>query len=241
LEPDHPGRPRPEPALPLEPLCDLARVDASQPLELDRSAQTDDRRGFSSGEAEPLQLDRRAACEAFRRRWDAVHAVGLARPPDQPALDLPRLRRRDQLSANGANERLRHGPDADRPLAGERLEGPSQHRVVREPLEELRVVGVERQGCQELLQCLLRVRPELDAPVGLLPRARSRQPVLDREQADEDASVEPSCGVARPDRGVAQRERAAGAEGRLDHGGNITGDSGREWPVRTVRPWEESN
>ena len=233
-----PRRPRAEPALPLEPLGDLAWVQFAQPLELDRPAQTDDRRGFPSREPEPLELHRRAAREAFRRRWDAEGAVRLARPPDQPALDLPRLRRGDQLAADRANERLRHGAEADRPLARKRLERPSQHRVVGEPLEELRVVGLERKRREQLLQRLLRVRPKLDAPVGLLPCAGSREPVLDREEADEDAPVEPPSGVARPHRGVAQREGAAGAEGRLDHGGNITGDSGRlaSRPVRTVRP-----
>ena len=97
------------------------------------------------------------------------------------------------------------------------------------------MVGLERQGGQELPQRLLRVRSKLDAPVGLLPRARSREPVLDGEEADQDAPVEPSCGVARPDRGVAQRKRTAGAEGRLDHGGNITGDSGRLATDRSVQ------
>ena len=97
------------------------------------------------------------------------------------------------------------------------------------------MVGLERERCEQLLQRLFRVRSKLDAPVGLLPRARSREPVLDREEADEDAPVEAPRGVARPHRGVAQREGAAGAEGRLDHGGNITGDSGRLATDRSVQ------
>ena len=97
------------------------------------------------------------------------------------------------------------------------------------------MVGLERKRREQLLQRLLRVRPELDAPVGLLPCACPREPVLDREEADEDASVEPSRGVARPDRGVAQRKVTAGAEGRLDHGGNITGDGGRLATDRSVQ------
>ena len=215
----------------------------AQPLELDRSAQTDDRRGFPGREPEPLQLHGRATREAFRRRRGAERAVRLARPADQPALDLPRLRRGDQLAADRAYERLRHGADADRPLAGERLERPSQHRVVRRTAGGTPSGRPRAEASRAAAQRLLRVRSKLDAPVGLLPRARSREPVLDREEADEDASVEPSCGVARPDRGVAQRERTAGAEGRLDHGGNITGDSGRLASGRSVQsgPWEESN
>ena len=236
-----PARPRAEPALPLEPLRDLAWMEPAQPLEVDRPAQADDRRGLPRREPEALQLHRRAAGEAFRRRRDAEGTVCLARPAEQPPLDLPCLRGRDQLAADGAHQRLRHGPDADRPLAGNRLERPSQHRVVGEPPEKLRVVGFERKRGEQLLQRLFGVRSKLDAPVGLLPCAGPREPVLDCEEADQHASVEPPRGVARPHRGVAQRERTAGPEGQLDHRGNITGGGGDRLGLRGDRPSQDGH
>ena len=224
LKPDDAARPRAEPALPLEPLGDLARVQFAQPLELDRPAQTDDRRGFPGREPEALQLHGRATREAFRRRRDAKtpsvsHAQRISRRSIFLASDEVISWPQTARTSACVTEPRRMGRLPGSALSVRPSIGSPANRS-----EELGVVGLERKRRQQLLQRLLRVRSKLDAPVGLLPCAGPREPVLDREQADEDAPVEPSCGVARPDRGVAQRERAAGPEGRLDHGGNITGD-----------------
>jgi hypothetical protein len=111
-------------------------------------------------------------------------------------------------------------------LPAEHANRPTEQRIVGELPQELRVVRFEWKDEAQLLERLLARGAKLDAAVRLLPGGGTRHTVLDLEEPHEEAPVEPARRVAGMHRRVAQRERAAGAEGRFDHRSDHTEASG---------------
>ena len=164
-------------------------------------------------------------------------------PADHPALDLLALRRGDQLAQTARTSAcVRRSQGGWGRLPGRASGVPPQHRVVGEPLEELEwsaSSGSVASSCSSASSECDRssMRPSACC------HAQARAAVLDREQADEDAPVEPPSGVASPHRGVTQRRGRGGGGSprpRRQHYGRQRSARGRSaqsgsWKSRTDR------
>src|SRR4030095_880882 len=82
---------------------------AAEALEIESPAQPHERRGLSRREVEALELSRRERREGPRLRRRIQDAVRRARRTDEPELELAGPLRFDQLAADRAQDRLRHG------------------------------------------------------------------------------------------------------------------------------------
>src|SRR5262249_1298876 len=100
-------------------------------------------------------------------------------------LELARVARLDQLTAEGAQQRLRNRrqPQLAHPL--ERTRRLADQRIAREAPQELRVVGVDRHDETELLEPLVALCPEDDAPVDQLRDGADFDPLPDAQRRRE--------------------------------------------------------
>jgi hypothetical protein len=89
---------------------------------------------------------------------------------DDVTLDLPRAARSDELAADGAQKRVRHGREPQRPKTAQPRQGAAQERVLTEAGEELGVIVVEAEHEAQLVEAALVGRTQLDGAVRLLPR-----------------------------------------------------------------------
>src|SRR5581483_7182038 len=146
LQADDADRPRPQAGLAREPRGRGVGRQLLQPLELDRPAEPDERRGPAGAETEPPQARRREARELGAGRGRVQAVEGGRRRADDGALELARAPGRDQLARDRAQERVGHRRGSRRPQPAEVTDRLAEQRVAREPTQELAVVVVEPEG-----------------------------------------------------------------------------------------------
>ena len=201
LEADDADRPRAQPALACQPVGDRVGRKCAQTLEIERSAEADERRRPARVEAELAQLGGREASErGGRGRLVEVVGDGHRRANDAP-LECPGTSRVDQLPAERAQERLRDRRDAQRPKPAKVAGRSTDERVAGEALEEGRVVVVEREHEAKSFQRRLAGRAHEHAAVGVLPSRRALDAVGARQRHRQHAVAEHAGGVAREPRG----------------------------------------
>ncbi len=235
LEADDADRPRPEPALPLEPAGDDVRGQELEALEVERPADPDQAGSPSgmqafrpqSGGREPGQV-----C-AGRRRVEAGGRGG--RGADDPSLDRPGPPRLDQLPAKRAEQRMSDGSEPRWTQPGMEPDHVPEQRVVREPAQERRVVVVEREDESHVVDAVRVGGAQKNGAVGVLQCASE---AAARKREREQRAAPPTRRIAprREREGI----RTARPDDRLRHRLTIRAPSAGQRRVDTVAPMAEA-
>src|SRR5437763_6136318 len=217
FEAHDPDRPRTEPSLALEPGDDGTRRQLAEALEIERSAQPDQRRGAARTEPEPAQLRRREPTELGARRR-CVQLAKLRRGrPDHRSLDLPRVARLDQLAGDRAKQGLGDGAGSHRPEAAQLADRLSEQRVPRDFVQELRMVVLEAEGEADPLDPGLHLGRSDDHAVGPLRRLDALEPAVDADGLAVDPVVDAPARVAGVLPGEPERVRPYRAQVGANH------------------------
>jgi len=198
LEADDADRPRSDASFALEPPRHRVGRELTQAFELERPADPHERGGPACVETERAQPRGRERGEGRGRRRNGQlgSLEPRARRIDDPMLEMPRATRLDQLTAERAEERVRHRRDPwwaqPAKLPGRRAD----QRVVREPAEKGGVVVVDGEREPKALDPLLALGVEHDAAVDELARGSELGSLADSEARRQRPVTDPSRGVA---------------------------------------------
>ena len=122
--------------LALDPCGGSRRRDAVQALEVERAAEPDERRSAARVQPELSQPRRRLRRQRARGRRSGEPIEAPRRRAHDPALDLPRARRLDQLAAESAQQREGDGRHAKRTQPAEMPGDFAQQRIPPEAPQE---------------------------------------------------------------------------------------------------------
>ena len=226
VEADDPGRPGPERRAPRR--SGVTATAVGTPCSRSRSSVA-----ARAGRARTPCARRARARPARRgsgrerrtlRRKEKPGVLARARA-QEPRLDPAGLARRDQLSAERAQERVRDRRRAERAQAAQAQRRVADQRIRAESPQELRVVGVDGEHEAQALEGRLRlgaVEPHPERPVPDLPHACERGAAVGLEDAGEEAVAKDARTIAGSARRQLERVGAAGADGRLErHPGTV--------------------
>ncbi len=172
LQRDDTDRPRPEAALALQPRRGGVDRHVAQPLGIERLQQPHERRAAPRVQAERAQLRRRVHAQRLAcRRLAQVVRAPRGRRADDRALELARVLRRDQLSAERAQQRARDSGRPHHAQPAQLADRLPQQLVVGETPQELRVIVVQREHEAQSRDDALIRRAHFDRAFGTLPRA----------------------------------------------------------------------
>src|SRR5262245_30545818 len=218
FETDDSRRPGPETPFALDERGDALGRHGAQTLEIARAADADERGGTPRVQPELTEphrrepgkrrggwrLAQRGAVDARTQRTHDLH------------LELARTAGLDQLSTERTQQRLRHGRE---PQLAHALEGPrrlSDHWIAREPAQELRVIGVDRNDETQPLEALLALGTQHDPTVDELPHRADLDAISGTERRRERAVAQVARRIARVLQRLGEREGAGGANDPLE-------------------------
>lgn len=214
LEADDAHRPRSETPLALEAPGGRRRREILQTLEVERPAESNERRGAPGMQSEGAQLGRGEAREVVRaRRRVQARRLGRRRP-DHSALDLTCETRLDELPAQRAKQRMGHCRDANRAQPAQMHDRAAKQRIAREPAQKCGMVVIEGEHEAQAVDPVRFGGAQHDGAVRPLPGPRM---LAGSERRHEDAVAKPTGRVAGASRRQRKRVGAAGPNRRLEH------------------------
>ncbi len=222
---DDAGRPRAERPLAADASEDDVGRDLTQALEVELPRDPDESGGFPCDEAVRGELGWASGRERLAGWGQAKAGVLVGVGADQPRLDPSRLPRRDQLTAESSEQRVRHGRRAKWPEPAQARGGAPDQRIGAEAPQELRVVVIDGQEEPEALKSGLEgaaLEPDMEQTVGSLPNTRERRRSLRLEHAGQKAVTEGPRAIARVAGGAGERIRSPRPDLRLErHGRSV--------------------